>query len=94
MGLCHETRGSWPFVLQGAELPGPWMESCPAQRDPPLLVPRPATPPQAGGLYELPAQGPSSPHQQGDAYLESRVTAQCHPQPQDPDRQTPSFGQG
>lgn len=27
----------------------------------PLLVPRPATPPQARGLYELPAQGHSSP---------------------------------
>lgn len=25
---------------------------------------------------------------------QSRVTAQCSPQPQDPDRQTPSFGQG
>lgn len=44
------------------------MENCPVQRGPPLLAPSPATPPQAGGLQELPAQGHSSPPQQGDAY--------------------------
>lgn len=60
MGLSHENQGFLAIVLQGAELPGAWMESCPAQQGPPLLVPRPATLPQAGGLYELPAQGPSS----------------------------------
>lgn len=57
MGSAMKTRGSQPFVLSGAELPGPWMARCPAQRRPLLLDLMPATLPRAGGLQELLAQG-------------------------------------
>lgn len=53
MGLCHENQGSWPFAC---------MSRAPRALGGELLstkAPTPATPPQAGGLQELPTQGHS-----------------------------------
>lgn len=62
MGLCHENQGFLALCVTWSRAPrGPDGELPGTKGLSPLPVPRPATPPQARGLYELPAWGHSSP---------------------------------
>lgn len=74
-----KTRGSWPFVLCRAELPRALDGELPSTEGthfcwPPCLPPCLRLEDDRSHLRRA-----SAPPQQGDAYLESRVTAKCLP---------------
>lgn len=84
MGLCHEKQGLSALCSQG---PG-WRAT---QHEGALFCRPPRLPPHL--KQELPARATAGPLTRV-MLTESRFTTTCLPQPQDPGRQTLSFGQG
>lgn len=86
MGLCHENQGLFALCVTGSRAPRVTDGALPGTNGPS----------SAGSQACHPASGWRTilaPRSRA-MLTQSRVSAQCPPQPQGPDRQPPSFGHG